>query len=32
MIEQEIAEEMTALPDLTSEAKSDDEISSDQPS
>ena len=32
MIEQEIAEEMTALPDVPSEAKSDDEISSDQPS
>ena len=32
MIEQEIAEEMTALPDLPSEAKSDDEISPDQSS
>ena len=32
MIEQEIAEEMTALPDVPSEAKPDDEISSDQPS
>jgi len=32
MIEQEIAEEMTALPDLPSEAKSDDEILPDQSS
>ena len=32
MIEQEIAEEMTALPDVSPEAKSDDEISTDQPS
>ena len=32
MIEQEIAEEMTSLPDLPSEAKSDDEISPDQSS
>ena len=32
MIEQEIAEEMTALPDVSSESKSDDEISPDQPS
>ena len=32
MIEQEIADEMTALPDLPSEAKSDDEILPDQSS